>query len=314
MRNLFWVGIFVLVTASAAALIYNGRTGSYCYTGAFLSDNPAKEDVINFKNRYGKKPFLVMVFVDWNRFLDERVIKDVYSQGSVLCVTWEPWNAQTQQGINFDELLAGKYDKYITDLSLQFKNIEKRVFVRFGHEMNGNWYPWAGTKIGGDKFIAAYKYVKDIFDKTGATNVKWIFSVNWEDVPKENNSFVSYYPGDAYVDYIGIDGYNWGNTKPWSRWLSFRDIFLKVYNVIVEHYNKPVLITEFSSTGKGGDKAGWIRGAMSEIKKMKNIKAFVLFNVDKETDWGFPQNSGCAEELTRQLKNPYFIDMPGESL
>ena len=143
---------------------------------------------------------------------------------------------------------------------------------------------------------------KNIFDKQGAKNVKWVFSINAEDVPVENNHFILYYPGADYVDYVGIDGYNWGNTKSGSRWLSFKDIFEKPYNEIAKKLSKPVIISEFSSTSHGGDKATWINEAMGDIKRMNWIKAFVLFNVDKETDWGFSINTIYGAELKDQLK------------
>lgn len=278
-----------------------------CLTGAFLSDHPGKEDIEGFEAQYGKKPYLVMVFVDWGRFVDERVIKDIYSEDCILYVTWEPWQAAKREGINYDEILFGRYDRYIKSFANRLKAIKKEVFLRFGHEMNGDWYPWSGIKIGEEKSKAIYRYVKDIFDANGADNVKWVFSVNWQDVPKEND-YRLYYPGEDYVDYIGIDGYNWGNTQSWSKWMSFKNIFLKRYKEVSARFKKPVLISEFSSTSSGGNKARWIRRAMKAIKRMQNIKAFVLFNVDKETDWSFPADEPSGKELKRQLEDDYFKD------
>lgn len=174
--------------------------------------------------------------------------------------------------------------------------------------MNGNWYPWSGVKIGRDKYTAIYRYVKGIFDEERAGNVRWVFSINAEDVPLENNNFLLYYPGDRYVDYVGIDGYNWGDSRDWSRWMSFREIFEGRYSEITASLNKPVLISEFSSAGSGGDKAQWIREAMSDIKLMRKIKAFVLFNMDKEEDWSFSGMAGG--ELKKQFTDQYFLSRP----
>ncbi|MBU4590784.1 MAG: hypothetical protein KKG01_07655 [Candidatus Omnitrophica bacterium] len=281
---------------------------TYCLTGAFLSDKPSREDIVDFKNNYGKKPFLVMVFVDWEDFVNEEVITDVYSEDCVLLVTWEPWYAMTKEGLDYDRILSGEWDRYIKEFAEVLKNLDKVVYLRFAHEMNGNWYPWSGTKIGREKFTAIYKHVKDIFDETGASNVKWVFSVNWEDVPREDNNFMLYYPGDEYVDYVGIDGYNWGNAKSWSRWMSFKEIFEKRYKEITNNFKKPIIISEFSSTSNGGDKAVWIKEAMNDIRRMKEIKAFILFNVDKETDWSFSAGRDSGKELKKQLENDYFKD------
>lgn len=289
-------------------LYYATNSALHCFMGAFLSDEPTKEGIIDFKNKYGKKPYLIMVFVDWKNFINREVIKDVYSQGCVLFVTWEPWYAVAKEGMDYDEILSGKWDEYISEFAEILKKIDGAVFLRFGHEMNGNWYPWSGTKIGNSKFVEIYKYVKDIFDEIGATNVKWVFSVNSEDVPREDNNFMLYYPGDEYVDYVGIDGYNWGTTESWSRWMSFNEIFEKRYQEITDNLKKPVIISEFSSTSSGGDKAAWIRKAIDDIKRMKEIKGFVLFNVDKETDWSFSSNDDSGEEFKLQIENDYFRD------
>ena len=284
------------------------NTKSGCLTGAFLSDKPSREDIVDFKNNYGKKPFLVMVFVDWEDFVNEEVIEDVYLEDCALVVTWEPWYAMAKEGLGYDEMLSGKWDEYIEKFAEILKKIDGAVFLRFGHEMNGNWYPWSGTKIGKSKFVEIYKYVKDIFDETGASNVKWVFSVNWEDVPREDNNFMLYYPGDEYVDYVGIDGYNWGNAKSWSRWMSFKEIFEKRYKEITNNLKKPIIISEFSSTSNGGDKAVWIKEAMNDIERMKEIKGFVLFNVDKETDWNFPTDEDFGKEFKVHLGDSYFKD------
>ena len=307
MRHFSPVRLLILIALIVIVYFCPKYFTSNCLTGAFLADKPTREDIVNFADSYGKKPYLVMVFVDWGGFIDEQVIKSVYSQDCVLFVTWEPWQASAREGIDYDGLLSGDYEKYINDFARRLKMIEGDVFIRFGHEMNGNWYPWSGTKIGRDRFIAIYRHVKDTFDKMNIANVKWVFSINWEDVPRQNH-FMQYYPGDKYVDYIGIDGYNWGNTQSWNKWMSFKGIFEERYEEIVSHLKKPVMISEFSSTSSGGDKSMWIQEAMSDIKGMKKIKAFVLFNVNKETDWNFPGDQDSGKELKRQLEDDYFKD------
>lgn len=286
------------------------RTSNYCLVGAFIADKPTKENIEEFQVNFGKKPYLAMVFVDWGNFIDDEVIRNIYAKECVLVATWEPWHAIDKKGIDYDAILSGSADFYIKDFAKKLKRINRPIFLRFAHEMNGDWYPWSASKIGSERYIAIYRHTKDVFDKVGTSNVKWIFSVNWEDIPKENN-FINCYPGDEYVDFIGIDGYNWGSTKLWSRWLSFKEIFQKRYYEIAANFKKPIIINEFSTTSSGGDKAVWIREAMNNIKEMKKIKAFVLFNVDKETDWGFTINKESGRELRLQLKDSYFKDRGG---
>jgi beta-mannanase len=285
------------------------RNESYCLTGAFLADNPTVKDIDSFKSAYGKKPFLVMVFIGWGDSIKAETIKSIYSKGSAMVITWEPWDQASQEAIDYDKVLSGGYDSYIASFAQQIKSVPGEVFIRFAHEVNGNWYPWSGIKIGKQKYIALYRYIKDKFDSLGVANAKWVFSINQEDVPKEdNNHYLFYYPGDGYVDYVGIDGYNWGDTKTWSKWMNFREIFSNTYKEVTEKIRKPVLIAEFSSTSSGGDKGLWIEEAFKNIKTMKNIKGFIIFNCDKETDWSFSPDTAAGKKLKEQLRSNYFQD------
>jgi beta-mannanase len=298
---------FFVILAAACLISCARGAQAKCLTGAFLADRPVAGNIRQFELEYGKKPYLVMVFVDWGAYIDEQVIKDVYAQDCVLFVTWEPWRAARKKRINCNKILSGKYDRYIKSFAGRLKKIKKKVFLRFGHEMNGNWYPWSGIKIGQERYKAIYRYVKDTFDSEGVENIEWVFSINWENIPRKND-YSLYYPGDSYVDYIGIDGYNWGKTQSWSRWMGFKDIFFKRYKEIGARFQKPVLISEFGCADKGGDKAVWIKDALRAIKKMKEVKGFVLFNVDKEADWRFRIDSPAGKELKKQLKGGYFRD------
>jgi mannan endo-1,4-beta-mannosidase len=282
----------------------------YCLTGAFLADKPTRADINDFKRDYGKKPYFVMIFIDWNKYPDLGVIKDILDEGCCPVITWEPWNAVEKTGIDIERLLTGGYDRYIEEMAKLLKSFRKEILLRFAHEMNGNWYPWSGSSVGPEKYAQMYRYVKDVFDRYGAQNVKWVFSVNWEDVPPiRANAFLNYYPGDEYVDYVGIDGYNWGDTQSWSRWMTFSDLFSGPYDKITAVLGKPVLITEFSSAPTGGDKARWIREGMLDIKKKPNIKGFIVFNVSKEAPWSFPIWSDAGREFKKQLEDGYFSDV-----
>jgi endoglucanase len=289
------------------------KKGEGCLTGAFLADVPKSYSIEKFSIDYGKRPALILIFLDWGKFPDGDVVRDVYDRGSMLVVTWEPWQAKEKKAIDYDAVLDGKSEAYIREFALKLKSIEKTVFLRFAHEMNGNWYPWSGQKIGGEKYQHLFKYVRKIFAEVGVENVRWVFSINTENVP-QGNAYRDCYPGDRFVDYIGLDGYNWGTTQSWSRWKSFRNIFSSIYEDVVRRYKKPVIISEFSSASAGGDKALWIEGALQAMRRMPAVKGFILFNVDKEADWRFPPDSASGQKLKSGLANPYFQRVSKKSL
>jgi beta-mannanase len=159
--------------------------------------------------------------------------------------------------------------------------------------MNGNWYPWASGVNGNTSasFIAMWRHVHDIFAKEGASNVRWIWSPNVDfagATPLE-----SLYPGDAYVDWVGLDGYNWGMVNGWTPWHSFTDLFGASYARITRLTNKPVIIGEMSSVESGApagqSKATWISSALGvELpNNFPRVRAFVWFDQNNggQRDW-----------------------------
>jgi len=88
--------------------------------------------------------------------------------------------------------------------------------------------------------------------------------------------------------------------------MSFSELFSRRYKEINQAFNKPILITEFSSVSRGGDKGSWIRQAFSEIRGMDKIRGFVIFNVNKEGDWGFKEGTLAGAALKDSLGDGYF--------
>lgn len=296
------------ILALGACVLFGSCDGpkeAGCLTGAFLADKPTAASIEKFSADYGKRPALILIFLDWGKYPEESVIRDVEEAGSRLMITWEPWDASQKAGIDYDAVLDGEDDAYIREFALRLKAIGGPVFLRFAHEMNGDWYPWAGQKMGVEKYRKLFRYVHGVFEGVQAQNVRWVFSINAENVPA-SNTYDLCYPGDRFVDCIGLDGYNWGTTRSWSRWRSFKEIFLGVYQDVLKRYRKPVILSEFSTTSSGGDKALWIGDAFETIKKMPEVNGFILFNADKETDWRFSPDVASGQKLKAGLSDPYF--------
>lgn len=253
-----------------------------------------------------KKHAVVNLFAAWNS--TSKVMKNLFSlqlpalwnNGNVPMVTWQPYTSQQTPG-NVEALIAkGDYDAYIGTWADKMKGFlagpdqiygnadDRRVYLRLAHEMNGDWYPWGaavGNNLPGD-YQAMWRRVWDIFASKGMdhTRLQWVWSVNAEDFggfPAEE-----YYPGDAYVDWIAIDGYNWGNNY----WTEPAPLFDDMVWRLRALTSKPLAITEFgstSSTATGTDvsaKSQWITGAF-EYVQAHDIRMAVWFNVDKERDW-----------------------------
>jgi len=120
--------------------------------------------------------------------------------------------------------------------------------------------------------------------------VRWVWSpcINCSGC----SSFSSVYPGNSYVDWVALDGYDWGTTLSGSSWQSMAQVFGPSYNAVTALApTKPFMSSEVSSAEKGGSKAEWIRNAFNRDipNRLPKTKAVVWFSADftaaGETDW-----------------------------
>jgi beta-mannanase len=202
-------------------------------------------------------------------------------------VTLEPWNytaGVNQPQYKLSNITAGNFDAYFRKFAQDSKAWGKPFYFRFAHEMNGNWYPWAES-VNGNKsgdYAKAWKHVVDIFRAEGATNAKfvWCPNVNYQGSTPLSGLF----PGDNYVDYVCMDGYNWGDTN--GGFQSFTNLFSSTYNNITTISSKDVIIGEMASAEQGGSKSNWITDAYTKaIDAFPKIKLITWFNQNKEKDW-----------------------------
>ncbi len=194
-------------------------------------------------------------------------------------------------------IAAGQHDAYIRNWARAAAAWGKPLYLAFAHEMNGDWTSWSPGVNGNTaaQFVSAWRRVHGIFRQAGATNVRWVWAPVAQYQVFGTTPYKAVYPGNAYVNWTGMSGYNWGNTRSWSRWLSFSQIFGASYGVLNSIApNKPVMIREVGSTESGGDKAAWIKNAfLSEIPgKFPRLQAVAWFQVEKENDWRVNSSSG----------------------
>lgn len=253
--------------------------------GAWLGVQANTSEINSWQSLAGCKLDTIMAYMDWGtdfNGIKSTIMSSIYDNGSEATITWEPW------GLNNNDIAQGKKDSYIRQMASDMKAFNKEIYISLMHEANGNWYDWAigDSNVNTNQtYIAAYRHVVDIFRQVGANKVKFIWNVNAGN-SGAGTSYTGHYPGDAYVDYVAIDGYNWGTTQSWgSTWQSFDSIFAAPYEAL-SRYNKPILITEFSCTEIGGNKAQWITETFNTIRtKYPKIKLVSWFGENKETDW-----------------------------
>ncbi|HZD66937.1 MAG TPA: glycosyl hydrolase, partial [Acidimicrobiales bacterium] len=220
-------------------------------------------------------------------------------------------------GVSVAAINDGSQDSVIMAAAERLKAFGHPVFLRPLSEMNGDWFPWSGDP---QAFIAAWRHIWDIFHQVGAANVSWVWAPNADSHPggtdpNSPNNWTRYYPGDRYVDWVGIDGYNWGETTGFT-WQSFGSIFQPVYDDYESR--KPIMIAEVSSlewnpawgTAPAGDsKASWIGDAGSWLKSHPDVKAVVWYDTNRsrsEADWRVDSSASSLRAYHRLVADPYF--------
>lgn len=249
---------------------------------------------------------------------------NVRSHGSIPMIDWGSWHlgdGSGQPDFKLSSIYSGTHDDYIRGWALSAKSWGHPFFLRFDWEMNGNWqFPWSEQLNGnqpGD-YVKAWQHVHDIFTQIGATNVTWVWCPNISS--PTTRSIASLYPGDAYVDWTCLDGYNKNRT-----WLGFHTLFTGnginwLYNSYQELSavapNKPIMLGEVASleAGDGGAKKGeWIKDAFTTQlpKNFPKIKAVVWFNWDaNDPAYTFPIESSQAsiEAFATAIQSNYFAE------
>jgi len=228
------------------------------------------------------------------------------SHGRIPMVTWQP------DTVSLDAIAAGAADDVIRARAAAVAAFGHPLLLRFAHEMNADWYRWSGVRANTPgatdapgKYIAAWRHVHDVFAAAGATNVVWVWSPNHVSVPNTTwNAAANYYPGDGYVDWVGIDGYNRDRTH----WHSFATIFSPLYAQFASR--KPIMIGETASVEgtSATQKARWIAEARRAMKtKFPAIGAFVWFDTTKQGfDWRFDSSAPSRAAFRALGADPYF--------
>lgn len=266
--------------------------GASVYWGALIDGVPSDLTKLDtFEQGVGKPVSIVHWGQPWKDNggylpFEPELAEAVRARGSIPMINWGSWalgGGIDQPAFSLAAIARGDHDGHIRQWAAAAKAWGHPLFLRFDHEMNLRWqFSWQEQANGnqpGD-FVRMWRHVHDLFTQVGATNVTWVWCPNITDPTADYPSYASLYPGDAYVDWVALDGYNWG-TDQGSGWQSFAEVFGYSYGLITQLApSKPVMIGEWASSEHGGDKAAWIRDALGTQlpRAFPRIKAVVWFN------------------------------------
>jgi hypothetical protein len=253
----------------------------------------------------GESPSSVLFYKDFLQAPPITEMNATRARGAVPLVTWEPWawgGGLEQPAYSLDRIAAGDFDARIIQWGQALAGWGYPVQLRFAHEMNGNWYPWAEGVNGNEAgdYVRAWRHVHDVVASTGASNVSWVWSAN---VPYWGSTdLAGLFPGAGYVDIVALDGYNWGTSASWSGWIPPQDLFAPgIAELRTIAPGLPILIAETASSEAGGSKAAWNTDLVSYLAAQPDVMGLVWFHMQKEADWRINSSDASAAAFKSAL-------------
>jgi hypothetical protein len=289
------------------------------WIGAYAPPAPwgSMAAVRELENSIGRHLDVVHIYTAWGETwgaYNSENIRQLYlaaGDGRRALVTWEPWilgRGVDQGDFALDRIAAGSFDTYIRTWARGLRSFPSVIYLRPMHEMNGDWYPW-GIGVNGNSpqdYIRAWRHIWGMFEREQVTNVRWIWCPYAVDSSASEMLELAY-PGDEYVDLLGLDVYNWGTSarhndgaQDLGRWEGVDECLGAAYRRISRFAPQPIWLAEVGCAEDGGDKAQWLKSLL-DSPDYDRISALVFFDVDKERDWRVDSSAASRATVADSL-------------
>jgi mannan endo-1,4-beta-mannosidase len=217
--------------------------------GAYEAGVPGSwTGLTQFASATGVQPKIALYYSSWYEGFRTSFAEQARSRGAYAFVQIQP------NGVTLKSIADGKQDTYLRGYALSVRAYGQQVILSFGHEMNGNWYSWGAGHVSAKDFVAAWRHVVDVFRAEGALNVTWVWTVN--SLNAASSPLAQWWPGAAWVNWIGIDGYYYRSTD------TFNSVFGTTLAQIRKFTDDPFMISEVA-VGTTSDRETQIAGMFS---------------------------------------------------
>ena len=227
-------------------------------------------------------------------------------------VPTDPANPEAGKYESFQRILRGEHDDYIRQWARDARaagrdkssNPSGRpVVVRFAHEAVGRWFPWSIGRHGNTRknYKAAWRYVWSIFKEERALPyVRFM----WANV----YPFAWAYPGDRYVDYVGLTILNFGTSRESREWTPAKGMLDTRVRAAAHFSSRPVIVAEMATDHQGGNKAKWLTEAYNHAyRKLPRVQGIMYLDTDEpvrdgQPDWRLEKpDNGSAMKAYRAI-------------
>ena len=256
-----------------------------------------------------------------------------------LALTWQLFNTET--GYDPDavagttgRIARGEVDAYILDRAAEACAFGRPLLLRLNHEMNGNWFPWsirgrdnvARPDNGYAEYIGLWRRVVILFRggtraqidaRLRAVDLPELSAPGGSFAPASNVAFVwngsdggsddphLYYPGDAYVDWVGVDVYDKSKS-------TFADQIARKGQSVYDRYSgprssghKPFAIPEWGLVGE--DDAAWVSGLFDWVESHPKVKLISYFNRSPDGEHSLERHPRSAAVYAARIADARYL-------
>ena len=292
--------------------------------------------------KVGHRPTIAGYFQGWDGDFRPDAVTRSWERGMMPLLTWEsrPMKAGNDQAEDPDYSLPviigdpengvpGRYDEYLRQYARDIVALGLPLAIRLDHEMNGSWYPWGerawgGNPLNGNRkgdFVTMWRHVHDIFEAEGAGEyVLWVWApniVNSLPAYAKNSSWYmsSLYPGDEYVDWVGLSGYYRPPYRA-DQTPTFQYTFDRSLDQLREVApGKPILLAEIGASEVGGKKPAWVTSLFDSLAEPEydDVVGFAWFHHTVTTisggervtnDWRITSRRDSLEAFVAGMDDP----------
>ena len=213
------------------------------YLGVFEAGSPpGYAPIAEFAQAAGMQPNLIGYYSGWAEPFDTSFAEMIRRHGVTPFVQIDPTDASVAA------IAAGTYDDYLRSYADSIVDFRHAVVIGFGHEMNAPWYTWGYGHVRPSTFVAAWRHIVTLFRDQGADNVTWLWTLQADE--KGTGPVASWWPGQQYVTWVGIDGYYYRPSD------TFASVFGTTIDQVRAFTDKPILLSE---TAVGPDAGQFVK-------------------------------------------------------
>jgi hypothetical protein len=276
----------------------------------FEEDGVSLDDLRSYEEHVGKTATWVYFSHNWfrGRSFPLSAVSWIRDAGSIpyirLMLRSSAEQNVAEPTFTLDRIISGDFDDDLRAWARDARDFGSPLIAEYGTEVNGEWFSWngiwngAGTLDGyGDpseydgpeRFRDAYRHIIQIARDEGASNITWVFHVDGNDIPDEEwNRLEQYYPGDEWIDWLGVSVYGAGDPMD-DEWPQLRDGMDKVYpRLAALSPDKPIALLEFGVTSGNplGNQAEWAEAALTDLVAFRwpRLIGFSWWNEKWEND------------------------------